>query len=102
MKRIQTLIQSLLLVSALTFSGSALAGFNFGGDSCADGSGMFSQAIPHNETAEVGVIPMGKTYTDRKEAEGAGHNRPKSTGVGSFHPASGTQDDSFGYGLFNP
>ena len=59
MKRIQTLIQSLLLVSALTFSGSAYAGFNFGGDSCADGSGTFSQAIPHNETAEVGVIPVG-------------------------------------------
>ena len=59
MKRIQTLIQSLLLVSALTFSGSAYAGFNFGGDSCADGSGTFSQAIPHNKTAEVGVIPVG-------------------------------------------
>lgn len=59
MYRIQTLIQSLLLVSALTFSGSALAGFNFGGDSCADGSGTFSQEIPHNETAEVGVIPVG-------------------------------------------
>lgn len=43
----------------LTLSGSAAAGFEWGGE-CESGNGAFAQAIAHYNTEDVGEIPAGK------------------------------------------
>ena len=57
----RSIAASLALSAALCFlfTGSAYAGFDWGGD-CSSGSGAFTEYVPHDQIITLGDIPTGK------------------------------------------